>query len=321
MKMIKVENVLTEKDKKHKEWIYSLIQLTDKRLASAAADGKINIYNSVTLEVDIKIKDKYNFWHCLSEIEPMKIIASSILKYLVIYAIKDNTYIMEKEIFYPERTLTVRVILPLSNHRMVFSYNNASLSVYNSQEPYNLIFPLLEALKVFPQEEYPSMRPIKTSLGLVEVSGERLITIGQDGVLIFWDLKTYKRIMEMKGIECYSQNSLMMIDKNTLIVGGCNQINIINVRDYQLITKCKNIYLETIYCFCKINNHNILVGTKYNLFLLKSSIDLIDLKKLDEDKATITSMMKLNDNTIVCTRGLGQVHFMKYSFKKMKKTN
>lgn len=319
--MIKIENVLTEKDKKHKEWIYSLIQLTDKRLASAGADGKINIYNSLTLEVDIEIKDEYNFWHCLSEIEPMKIIASSILRYLVVYAIKDNSYVMEKEIFYPETTLTVRVILPLSNHRMVLSYNNSSLSIHNSQEPYELIFPLLESLKEFPPKDYPSMRPVKPSLGLVEVSEQRLVTIGQDGVLIFWDLKTYKKIMQMTGIECYSQNSLMMINKNTLIVGGCNLINIINVRDCQLITKYKNIDLETIYCFCKLSEHNILVGSKYNLFLFESSTSLIDLKKLDEDKATITSMINLNNDTIVCARGLGQVHFMKYSFEKDKKNN
>ena len=64
-----------------------------------------------------------------------------------------------------------------------------------------------------------------------------MVSGSQDGDLIFYDLIHYKVIIKFKDIECYSQNSIKMIDKRRLIVGGCNEINIIDVEDYQLITK------------------------------------------------------------------------------------
>ena len=73
------------------------------------------------------------------------------------------------------------------------------------------------------------------------------------------------------------------------------------------------LQLETIYCFSVIDKYNILVGGKYNLFLLNGAIRIIDLGKHDEDNSTITAMVPLYDNKILCARARGQVHCISYN--------
>ena len=51
------------------EWISSLIELSDLRLVSASTNGIINIYNRNTLEIEIQIYDKLNYWFSVCEIE------------------------------------------------------------------------------------------------------------------------------------------------------------------------------------------------------------------------------------------------------------
>ena len=117
----------------------------------------------------------------------------------------------------------------------------------------------------------------------------------------------------MKNIECYSENSIKMVNKKTLIVGGICKIQLIDIQFYQVITIYEHIPLESVYCFTILENNNILVGGKYNLFLLKASVEFIDLKKLDEKKATITQMIKIDKNKIACSRGGGVVHLIEYT--------
>lgn len=308
LKHLSINQIVSSDIQKHNNWIYNLIELSDHRLASSSTDGCINIYNKQTLSIDIQIKEEFGYWYCLGEIKPLKLIASSIYHCVKIWSLSDTGYTLEKEINTGENTYYVRAVLGLSNNKLALSFNNPWIQIVSTKN-YKII-------KVFKNDRNPDDNfdhTKKVALGLLELSKNRMVSGSQDGDLIFYDLIHYKVITKFKDIECYSQNSIKMIDKRRLIVGGCNEINIIDVENYQLITKFQDATLETIYCFSVIDKYNILVGGKYNLFLLNGAIRIIDLGKHDEDKSTITAMVPLYDNTILCARARGQVHCLSYN--------
>lgn len=308
LKHLPINQIVSSDIQKHSNWIYNLIELSDHRLASSSTDGCINIYNKQTFSIDIQIKEEFGYWYCLSEIKPLRLIASSVYQCVKIWSLSDTDYTLEKEINTGEDTFYVRAVLGLTNNKFVLSFNSPLIQIVSSKN-----YKKIKTFRRGRNGEDGSDRTKKVALGLLELSKNRLVAGSQDGDLMFYDLIHYKIILKLTDIECYSQNSIKMIDKRRLIVGGCNEINIIDVEDYQLITKLQDATLETVYCFSVIDKYNILVGGKYNLFLLNGAIRIIDLGKHDEDKSTITAMVPLYDNTILCARARGQVHCISYN--------
>ena len=232
LKHLSINQILSSDIQKHNNWIYNLIELSDHRLASSSTDGCINIYNKQTFSIEIQIKEEFGYWYCLAEIKPLKLVASSIYHCVKIWSLSDTGYTLEKEINTGEKAYYVRAVLGLNNNKLALSFNNPCIEIVSTKN-YKII-------KVFknnqnPDDKYGHIK--KVALGLLELSKNRMVSGSQDGDLIFYDLIHYKVIIKFKDIECYSQNSIKMIDKRRLIVGGCNEINIIDVEDYQLITK------------------------------------------------------------------------------------
>lgn len=306
--MFTVKEIEPKKNDLPCEWISSLIELSDLRLVSASTNGIINVYNRNSLEIEIQIYDKLNYWFSVSEIEPQKIAAPSVFGLVYIWGIYDKTYKIEKKI--KANDFYVRCVLPLSNNRMAFIHNYSTIIIYSSTKPYKK----KKTLDIFQniQLNNPAIELSKPQC-CIQIPNERLVAATESKNLYFWNLRNYRIIHQMKDIECYSQNSIKMINKKTLIVGGVCKIKLIDIELYQVITSYEHIPLESVYCFSILDNNNILVGGKYNLFLLKPSIELVELKKFDEEKATITQMIKIDKNKIACSRGGGQVHFIEYT--------
>ena len=78
--------------------------------------------------------------------------------------------------------------------------------------------------------------------------------------------------MKFSDVECRSNNGMIDVGNNVILVGGFNWITVINIKQKQILTKYFSPQLNVILSFCLLNNKDILIGTiQKDLFILPNN--------------------------------------------------
>jgi hypothetical protein len=126
-----------------------------------------------------------------------------------------------------------------------------------------------------------------------------------DKSLLFLDMNDQSSSKTISNIDLTGwNNSLLMLNDRTLIVGGHNFIYVIDTLKYELVNKHE--IKGNIWSLCKLSEFSVLSGDNYgNLVQWKISSNKIKLySKMDgiHDKI-ITSVINLGDNKIASCDG------------------
>lgn len=123
-----------------------------------------------------------------------------------------------------------------------------------------------------------------------------LVVFSGDKVCTFFDIANeYKQLSKIDNVYCYLHNSLLEIDNDRLIIGGYNDITIIDCKQFSVITKLQDEYLSYVASIIKVNNDDIIFGC-YTKFY---QVDLKTMKcigKRDEVHDTVVTGMLCLDN-------------------------
>ena len=97
-----------------------------------------------------------------------------------------------------------------------------------------------------------------------------MITCGEykDETLIIWDLVHYQAISSIKGVYCCDANSIKNIDGNHIIVGGFNELFIVNINTFSIDVTLVDARLNSIICFTQLKDLNFLCGCSDGIICL-----------------------------------------------------
>ena len=97
-----------------------------------------------------------------------------------------------------------------------------------------------------------------------------MITCGgyKDETLIIWDLVHYQAISSIKGVYCCDANSIKNIDGNHIIVGGFNELFIVNINTFSIDVTLVDARLNSIICFTQLKDGNFLCGCSDGIICL-----------------------------------------------------
>ena len=120
-----------------------------------------------------------------------------------------------------------------------------------------------------------------------------------DITLCLWNLSTYQCDKVIKGVHCYSTNSLYQIDKDKVIVGGVNSFYIVNIDKCVIEKTIKDKSLGGVRCFLKLKDNTILFECSYGTFCfydMKTEQYKITKKN---HKGYVYDLLLIDDNTFL----------------------
>ena len=94
-----------------------------------------------------------------------------------------------------------------------------------------------------------------------------MISGADDTLLLLWNISTYQCETIIKGVHCCSPNSLYQIDKDKVIIGGYQIINIVNIDKCIIEKTIRDTNFRCVNCFINlIDNNMILCGCEKGQF-------------------------------------------------------
>ena len=236
---------------KHSDWVNNIIILSDGRLSSCSKDCSINIYNKDNYEVDIQIKDNKDIKYHL-ELSNKNIISCG-GKTLKIYEIKNNDYNLINTI---EDDENVNKVIELENNKLITSgYKKIKVWKFENNQ-----YKCINTIEIW---EYGDLTNI------LKINENKLVSSsGQNHIMKFFDLNNdFKELSTLTLVKpfiiCYC---MCMVDDQNLLLGGVNEIALVNINTYQLISHnllnySTNLYIQSI---IKLRNGNILTGFNFD---------------------------------------------------------
>lgn len=129
-----------------------------------------------------------------------------------------------------------------------------------------------------------------------------LVAGGEDRKIMFWWKKKennkFEKIATLSDTFCSNRNSIMEISNERIIVGGEDEIYVVSVSMFQVVTKF-SLPVGCISCFLRIKGREILLGCK-NFFIQINEETLVITKQM-EDKTLINviAFQRLGENSFL----------------------
>ena len=268
-----------------------IILLNDERICSSTFNSNIEIYNKSTFNTEIKIEAHKNNINHIFQSKNNNIISSSIDKTIAITKIfPDNSYKIQQIL--SNHSSYVFKCIELNNEKLVSCSDDFSLIFWEkSNDIYSNIYSIKNYNKI-----YDILETKNNEIALAQF---------YDKSLLFLDMNDKSSSKTISNIDLTGwNNSLLMLNDRTLIVGGHNFIYVIDTLKYELVNKHE--IKGNIWSLCKLSEFSVLSGDNYgNLVQWKISSNKIKLySKMDgiHDKI-ITSVINLGDNKIASCDG------------------
>ena len=243
---IKLKNPV-RKLKIHTSWVYCLAVLNDGRLVSGAYDDSIIIYNKITYQPDIIIKEHNGYVYYITKLSSGILASCSFDKTIKLFKIKEKEYETLQTLNY--HTSYVYKIIELKNKYLV------SCSIDSS-----IIFYFKDNL------EYEKDYKISTNgacYSIIQTKDNKICySESNNNTICFFDLNekkiksTISNISKCNGCKEY----FIMITKELLLIPGENKISIINVYQYRIVRIIDVSGSNWIYAVCMLNKNMLLTG-------------------------------------------------------------
>jgi len=268
----------------HTDYIVCLCILSDGRLVSGSNDKSIIIYNKQTYQPDLIIKEHNNRINCIIQLSSGELVSCSNDKTIKIYNIKGLKYEMKQTLNY--HTNNVYKILELKNKVLISCSRDNSIIFY-----------------IKDNKEFKKDYQIKTNGECYSITQTKDNEISysekNNNTICFYDIFERKIKATISNISKCNNclESLIMINKDLLLIPGNNQISIININEYKLIRKIDVPNANDITGVCLLNKNMLLTGD-YSKMIRQWKID-------GDNLILISKKEKAHDNYIDVLLNMG----------------
>ena len=185
-------------------------------------------------QCDITITGHTSEVNYISQLDNNKLISCSIDNTIKIWSITQSSYQCDYTINNAHNWWIYKVI-SLTNNRIASCSDDKTIKIWNSNNPYNLIKTL--------------NGHTKWVNSIIQLKDKDILISGSDddNTLRKWNLLTYQCMKIINNVYCCFRNSLLEIDNNRIIVGGCNVITIVNISNDIIEYQIKNDKLNYVY--------------------------------------------------------------------------
>ena len=238
----KFENLTNTKTiQPHTSYISNIILLQNNKLATSSLDGYIKIYNKDTFEPEISIKENsYIDW--IEQIKDGTLISCPRDNTIRLYEIKDKSY---NTINVLKESSSAWKMKELQSGKLISSMSNYDIKVWIKKND------TLECEFIIPNGG--------ESYDILEIRKNEVVALSSTNVN-FYDLNKRDKIYSISGFESFNLNpgrKFCKANDELLLVCGSNNIFLVDIKSYQLISKIECEKIVTLY---KISNDFILSG-------------------------------------------------------------
>ncbi len=229
--------------------IYTMKVLFDKRLAIGGDSSNLLIINNNTFDIDLKInnnKDNLNYIDQLKN-ENLILCFNKIIR--IIRLLKNNSYKIIQDINAHESD--VWNVKELYNSNLISCSHDKCLKIWSKKNE---------------NEEYREVYKISESNyfnDILEIKPNEIIYDVYDTMIKFYNIKKKIEIKKIENLNLTSAgrgNSMIQMNKNTIVVGGDQKIYFFDINTYEKIADIK--YSYWIYSLLKINDESFIIGDK-----------------------------------------------------------
>ena len=221
--------------------------MKDGRLVSGAADNSIIIYNKITYQPDLIIKEHNNSVFCITQLSSGILASCSYDNTIKLFNIKDVQYEILQTLNYHNNN--VYKIIELKNKMLVScSYDSSIIFYLKDNNEYKKDFQI--------SSDGSCSSIIQTKDNEICYSEINNNKIG------FFDFSEKKKKASISNISKYNgcRAWFLMIKKDLLLIPGENVISIINTNEYKLVRKIEVPGARWITGVCMLNKNMLLTG-------------------------------------------------------------
>ena len=276
----KFENCTNTKTiKPHTTYISNIIVLQNNKLATSSHDYYINIFNKDTFEQEISIKENgYVDW--IEQIKDGTLISCPRDNTIRLYEINDKSY---KTIKVIKENSSAWKMKELESGKLISTMDDSNIKVWMKKND------TLECEFVMSNEG--------VSFDILEIRKNEVVALSKTNIN-FYDLNKRNKIYSISGFESFYANigrKFCKANDELLLVCGTNNIFLVDIKSYQLISKIECQRIITLY---KISNDFILSGQGNGDIkqwqCIGRDTKLLSFKNKGHS-STVTSFLKLND--------------------------
>ena len=280
----------------HTSYISNIIILQNNKLATSSLDHYIKIYNKDTFEQEISIKEN----GCVDWIEQIKdgiLISCPRDNTIRLYEINDKSY---KTINVIKENSSAWKMKELESGKLISTMDDSNIKVWMKKND------TLECEFVMSNEG--------VSFDILEIRKNEVVALSKTNIN-FYDLNKRNKINSISGFESWSLNpgrKFCKANDELLLVCGTNNIFLVDIKSYQLISKteCQNIV--TLY---KISNDFILSGHRNGDIkqwqCIGRDTKLFSFKDKGHPSNAVTSFLKFN-GIILSGDDAGNIKFWEF---------
>ena len=180
-------------------YVYSLLELHDKRIATGSQNGTISIcaidYEEETWSQAIKLENAHKgFIFSLCELKDNVLLSCSNDSVVKMWKISESELTLMKELNI--HSSTTWKIITLTDNRWATCSTDRTVKILSQEEPYDTLSSLVHSDCVYSIVQLKNKETLVTSCGATSID--------------FWDLKEYQKEYTLKGI--YSRGANHMIE-------------------------------------------------------------------------------------------------------------
>ena len=292
----KFENLTNTKTiQPHTSYISNIILLQNNKLATSSHDGYIKIYNKDTFEPEISIIENSSVdW--IEQIKDGTLISCPRDNTIRLYEIKDKSY---NTINVLKESSSAWKMKELQSGKLISSMINYDIKVWIKKND------TLECEFIIPNGG--------ESYDILEIRKNEVVALSSTNVN-FYDLNKRDKIYSISGFESFNLNpgrKFCKANDELLLVCGSNNIFLVDIKSYQLISKIECQKIVTLY---KISNDFILSGQSIGDIKQWQCIGRetkLSSYKNKGNNSDVTAFLKLNE-IILSGDGAGNIKFWGY---------
>ena len=292
----KFENLTNTKTiQPHTSYISNIILLQNNKLATSSHDGYIKIYNKDTFEPEISIIENSSVdW--IEQIKDGTLISCPRDNTIRLYEIKDKSY---NTINVLKESSSAWKMKELQSGKLISSMINYDIKVWIKKND------TLECEFIIPNGG--------ESYDILEIRKNEVVALSSTNVN-FYDLNKRDKIYSISGFESFNLNpgrKFCKANDELLLVCGYNNIFLVDIKSYQLISKIECKKIVTLY---KISNDFILSGQSIGDIKQWQCIGRetkLSSYKNKGNNSDVTAFLKLNE-IILSGDGAGNIKFWGY---------
>ena len=272
MKEMKIKQTINA----HFDYVYSLIFLNDKKIASCSEDNTIRFYDPFNDFHCDQIMNRHNSGICsICQLDDGTMVSCS----------RDKTIIIGDYVIHKAHEKIIIKIITLPNDRIASCSWDNTIKIWKSNPPYSNT-----PIKILKGHH----NPVNSLVFIKE--RDLLISGAKDKTLRLWNMSTYQCDTVIEGVYCCESNALYQIDNYRVIAGWRNTIYIVNIDKCIIEKTIEDQSLGFVYCFLKLRDNTILCGCDYGLY----DINEKHYKTLlNNENNCINDLLIINDNTFV----------------------